>query len=98
MVISNCINFLNFACLRFLALRQYASNASCWRDGRREEHGCAVDVEEDGEACLLDPHRDLGPHACADLAWGSYGSGAAQLALALAADGLGDDARALRIH
>src|SRR5260221_39126 len=54
--------------------------------GRREEHGCAVDVEEDGEACLLDPRHDLHNHASEDLEWGSFGTGAAQLALALAAD------------
>jgi len=66
--------------------------------GRREEHGCAVDVEEDGEACLLDPRYDLHNHASEDLEWGSFGTGAAQLALARAADVLGDDARALRVH
>ncbi len=31
--------------------------------GRRTEHGCAVDVEEDGEVCLLHPRNDLCNHS-----------------------------------
>ena len=61
--------------------------------GRRTEHGCAVDVEEDGERYLLDPRRDLRNHS-QEFEWGYGGSGPAQLALALAADVLGDDERA----
>lgn len=66
--------------------------------GRRTEHGCAVDVEEDGEVSLLNPRLDLCNHSPAGLEWGYSGSGAAQLALALAADVLGDDHKAEAIY
>ena len=66
--------------------------------GRRTEHGCAVDVEEDGEVSLLNPRLDLRKHSPAGLEWGYSGSGAAQLALALAADVLGDDHKAEAIY
>lgn len=65
--------------------------------GRRTEHGCAVDVEEDGECFSLNPRRDLRNHS-AEFEWGYGGSGPAQLALALAADVLGDDERAQDIY
>jgi transcriptional regulator with XRE-family HTH domain len=41
---------------------------------------------------------DLRNHSPTGFAWGYGGSGPAQLALALLADALGDDARALRLH
>jgi hypothetical protein len=66
--------------------------------GRRTEHGCAVDVEEDGECYLLHPRHDLRSHSPTSLEWGHSGSGPAQLALALAADVLGDDKRAQEIY
>jgi len=67
--------------------------------GRRSAHGCAVDVEEDGECSLLHPRQDLRQSASTDLEWGlSSGDGPAQLALALAADVLGDDRRAMRVY
>jgi len=66
--------------------------------GRRTEHGCAVDVEEDGECCLLNPRLDLRNHSPTGLEWGYGGSGPAQLALALAADVLGDDDRAQAVY
>jgi hypothetical protein len=65
--------------------------------GRRTEHGCAVDVEEGGECCLLDPRRDIRNHSV-EFEWGYAGSGPAQLALALAADVLGDDDRAQAVY
>ncbi len=46
----------------------------------------------------LNPRTDLYNHSPDGFAWGYGGSGPAQLALALAADVLGDDARAVRIH
>ena len=52
-----------------------------------------MDVEEDGECFSLNPRRDLRNHSL-DFEWGYGGSGPAQLALALAADVLGDDDRA----
>lgn len=66
--------------------------------GRRTEHGCTVDVEEDGECSLLHPRHDLRNHSPTGLEWGYSGSGPAQLALALAADVLGDDDRAQDIY
>lgn len=65
--------------------------------GRRTEHGCAVDVEEDGECYVLHPRHDLRNHS-ADIEWGFSGSGPAQLALALAADVLQDDDKAQDIY
>jgi len=65
--------------------------------GRRTEHGCAVDVEEDGERTLLDLRKDLRLHS-SEANWGYGGSGPAQLALALAADVLGDDRKALEVY
>ncbi len=46
----------------------------------------------------LNPRNDLWDHSPDGFAWGYGGSGPAQLALALAADVLGDDQRAVRIH
>jgi hypothetical protein len=66
--------------------------------GRRTEHGCAVDVEEDGECTLLDLRLDLRNHSPDGAEWGYGGSGPAQLALALAADVLGDDEKALDVY
>jgi Family of unknown function (DUF6166) len=66
--------------------------------GRRSEHGCAVDVEEDGEVTSLRLRFDLRNHSPTGPEWGYGGSGPAQLALALAADVLGDDERALDVY
>lgn len=65
--------------------------------GRRTEHGCAVDVEEDGEVTLLNLRLDLRRHSN-EFNWSYGGSGPAQLALALAADVLGDDQRAQQVY
>ncbi|HTU91242.1 MAG TPA: DUF6166 domain-containing protein [Gemmataceae bacterium] len=65
--------------------------------GRRTDHGCAVDVEEDGECTSLHHRNDLRRHS-SGFGWGYAGSGPAQLALALAADVLGDDDRALAVY
>jgi hypothetical protein len=66
--------------------------------GRRTEHGCAVDVEEDGEVYSLNPRHDLRKHSPTGLEWGYSGSGPAQLALALAADVLQDDDLAQEVY
>ncbi len=66
--------------------------------GRRTDHGCAVDVEEDGEVTLLNPRHDLRNHSPTGFEWSYSGSGPAQLALALAADVLGDDDRAQEVY
>lgn len=66
--------------------------------GRRTDHGCAVVVEDGGECRGLDPRLDLRAHSATGFGWGYAGSGPAQLALALAADVLGDDDRALDVY
>ena len=59
--------------------------------GRREGH--AVIVVVDGRP--LNPRLDLWSHSPTGFEWGYGGSGPAQLALALLADHLEDDKRAL---
>jgi Family of unknown function (DUF6166) len=66
--------------------------------GTRTEHGPAVVVEEDGQCRGLDPRRDLRDHSPDGFSWGYGGSGPAQLALALAADVLGDDEKAQDVY
>ena len=46
----------------------------------------------------LDLRLDLSNHSPTGFAWGYEGSGPAQLSLALLADALGDDERALRLY
>lgn len=46
----------------------------------------------------LDPRFDLRDHSPSGFSWGFGGSGPSQLALAILADALGDDARALRLY
>lgn len=66
--------------------------------GHRTESGCRVVVSA-GCACGgLDPRLDLRNHSPAGFEWGYGGSGPAQLALALAADVLGDDEAALGLY
>ncbi|HEX7049864.1 MAG TPA: DUF6166 domain-containing protein, partial [Longimicrobiales bacterium] len=66
--------------------------------GIRSPHGVTVTVEEDGQARPLPPRNDLFDHSPDGFAWGYGGSGPAQLALAILADHLGDDAAAVRLH
>jgi Family of unknown function (DUF6166) len=66
--------------------------------GRRSEHRAGVDVEKDGEFYALDPRHDLKRHSMSGFSWGFGGSGPAQLALALAADVLGDDDKAEQVY
>jgi hypothetical protein len=66
--------------------------------GVRTENGCAVTVADDNDCRDLDPRLDLSNHSPTGFEWGYGGSGPAQLALALAADALGDDAAALRVY
>jgi hypothetical protein len=66
--------------------------------GRRSEHSCTVEVEENGESRLLNPRLDLRNHSPTGVEWSYAGSGPAQLALALAADVLGDDDRAQDVY
>ncbi len=55
-------------------------------------------VDDEGRIRPLSPRLDLWNHSPTGFMWGYGGSGPAQLALALAADALGDDQRAVRIH
>ena len=66
--------------------------------GVRTESGCAVTVEDGGGSRALDPRLDLRSHTPPGFEWGYGGSGPAQLALALAADVLGDDQAALGVY
>jgi hypothetical protein len=66
--------------------------------GIRSAGGCAVTVTDDGGSRGLDPRFDLRTHSPDGFEWGYGGSGPAQLALALAADVLGDDEAALGVY
>jgi hypothetical protein len=66
--------------------------------GIRTENGCAVTVTDGGGSHGLDPRFDLRTHSPDGFEWGYGGSGPAQLALALAADVLGDDEAALDVY
>jgi hypothetical protein len=68
--------------------------------GHRTENGCAVVVLDEGGSRGLDPRFDLKTHSPTGFEWGYGGSGPAQLALALAlaADVLGDDEVALDVY
>jgi len=66
--------------------------------GVRDEKGVAVFVEEDGVRRPLAPRLDLRIHAPTGVDWGYSGSGPAQLALALAAEVLADDDKALDLY
>jgi hypothetical protein len=67
--------------------------------GRRTRDGCTVQVREDGQPPrFLDPRLDLCNHSPTGFEWGYPGSGPAQLALAILADFLGADTRAIALH
>jgi hypothetical protein len=60
---------------------------------------CSVEVREDGRPPrFLDPRLDLWNHSPTGFEWGYLGSGPAQLALAMLADFLADDAHATALH
>jgi Family of unknown function (DUF6166) len=66
--------------------------------GTRTKQDVSV-TAEDGDACRqLNPRHDLYNHSPSGLEWGYSGSGPAQLALALAADVIADDAKALVVY
>lgn len=56
------------------------------------------DAESPQRPHKLHPRLDLWNHSPTGFEWGFSGSGPAQLALALAADALTDDERAVRVH
>lgn len=66
--------------------------------GGRSLDGAVVTVAEEGQERPLDPRHDLKRLSSTGFEWTYEGAGPAQLALALLADHLGDDARALRLY
>jgi hypothetical protein len=66
------------------------------RTYRGIREGNAATVSVDGRP--LNPRLDLWNHSPSGFEWGYSGSGPAQLALALLADHLGNDDRALKLH
>lgn len=70
----------------------------CYR-GRRLQHRTLVwKVDDWGEKHPLALRLNLSNHSPTGFEWGYAGSGPAQLALAILADALGDDERAVRLH
>lgn len=71
-------------------------------EGARSKDGAMVRVKfsYNGEqhTRTLDPRNDLYNHSPDGFEWGYSGSGPAQLALAICADVLGSDERALRVY
>jgi hypothetical protein len=68
-------------------------------EGTRRLGAAVVTVrDQGGRAAPLAPRLDLLDHSPSGFEWGYGGGGAAQLALALLADALGDDERAVRLH
>jgi hypothetical protein len=66
---------------------------------RESPSGQPVVTVCDGQKCQTLPLRlDLFNHSPSGFSWGYGGSGPAQLALALLADALADDDRAIRLH
>lgn len=66
--------------------------------GIREPQENFVLVENDKLRTVLPLRLDLRNHSPTGFEWGYSGSGPAQLALAILADYLGDDKRALLLH
>jgi uncharacterized protein DUF6166 len=67
--------------------------------GTRTEHGAAIVVDDNGECRSLDPRHDLAKLSRDGFDWGTFtGGGPVQLALALAADVLGDDKKAQEVY
>ncbi len=66
--------------------------------GERGLTWVAVVVSDEDDVQLLPLRRDLRDHSPDGFNWGYGGSGPSQLALALCADALGDDERALCVY
>ena len=69
-----------------------------FRPGGPDSNEVNVSVVEDGDARELDGRLDLKSHSPSGFRWGSSGTGAAQLALAILADATGSDDYAARHH
>ena len=67
--------------------------------GTREADGCKVVILQDTRAARRLPMRlKLANHSPTGFEWGYGGIGSGAIALALLADALDDDERALRLH
>jgi hypothetical protein len=66
--------------------------------GSRDDSGTTAFITDESGRRELDPRFDLRKHSMTGFEWGYAGSGPAQLALALAADALGDDDRARDVY
>jgi hypothetical protein len=66
--------------------------------GYRDRYGAHVYRIQNGRRYVLRLRRDLDDHSPTGFSWGYHGSGCAQLALALLADVLGNDIRAIKLH
>lgn len=66
--------------------------------GERNAMEHLVFIDEGDRRRPLPWRLDLQNHSPTGLAWGYQGSGPAQLALAILADALGDDRRAVELH
>lgn len=77
--------------------RCYVMQRRAAAPGRRGEAFVLV-REPSGKLRRLDPRLDLANHSPSGFEWGYAGSGPAQLALAILADALGDDGRALQLY
>jgi len=64
----------------------------------KDGFGCRIIVDEEGQTRDLDPRNDLWNHSPDGFEWGYGGSGPAQSSLAILADALGDDERAVDLH
>ena len=69
-----------------------------YRGFRNKNGACDVFVSEGVKARKLRKRLDLMNHSPTGFEWGYHGSGPAQLALAILADALDDDERAVRLH
>jgi hypothetical protein len=68
-------------------------------EGTRTPEGVSVTCrDEQGQERPLPPRLDLWNHSPTGFEYGYGGSGPAQLSLALLADALGDDAKAVQLH
>ena len=67
-------------------------------EGRRTKEGTIVTVTHGDMSEPLPPRLDLWNHSPTGFEWSYGGSGPAQLSLALLADVLGDDEKAVELH
>lgn len=66
--------------------------------GFADDKAARITVHDGDRQYPLSLRLDLINHSSTGFQWGYGGSGPAQTALAILADALGDDARALRLH